>query len=187
MEVFHVPMMPSDASCVAAIGCRWMVARIHPHHEKAIAEKLFRAGFGYFLPLVRRETMHNRQKLVKWLPLIPDYVFADVEATDLLRAERRSFMGIIPVSDQKRLVRDLSNLEILVSARPDYGSHDIAAAYRAAGSDGVRVQVVYGPLEGMTGTVLSVDEGRFLVSVGVTLLNTFTTIEIHESKLTILD
>lgn len=179
----EVPMLSPHLSCIAEARCEWIVARIHTQHVKVTASRLLAAGLTYCLPqtcLIRPKT--NGTKVRVFRPLFGGVLFAECEAEDLLRRQFGSFAGLIPVPNQKRLVRDLSNIHLVLDASPDIGLHPVVDSFRRD-PRALRVQVVRGPFEGFEGDVLRVKDSTYTVTVGVELLGQYTTIDFDEADL----
>ncbi len=140
----------------------WFAVWTRSRAEKAVHEQLERKGVEVFLPTVPRwSRWKDRRKLVDW-PLFPGYCFARFDPADSLRvltcrgvATIVSFNGqLAPVSDAEvEAVRRLVMSDLQYDPCPFI-------------SEGSRVEVIHGPLKGVTGLLVKKDRhARLVLSV----------------------
>ena len=141
---------------------RWFAAVTRPHHEKAAAQSLEKAGWETFLPLYRsRRVWSDRIKELD-LPLFSGYVFTRFAWQSRVRVLR--FPGIHSI--------------VSFGRRPaPIPEEEMAAVRRMVASGlpvepwpflrvGQRVRLERGPLEGLEGILIQVKRGwRVVVSV----------------------
>ncbi len=140
----------------------WFAVWTRSRAEKAVHEQLERKGFEVFLPTVPRwSRWKDRRKRIDW-PLFPGYCFARFDAADSLHvltcsgvATIVSFNGkLAPVPDAEvEAVRRLVTSDLQYDPCPFI-------------SEGSRVEVIYGPLKGVTGLLVKKDRhARLVLSV----------------------
>jgi transcription antitermination factor NusG len=111
------PITHPEGVAVADLPGTWWVAHTKPRQEKAFAHELCQRGTSYFLPLVVKLTMIRGRKLRPLLPLFPGYVFACGSEDERLMSFRGNRLArTIPVVDQERLVRELTQVQRALTA-----------------------------------------------------------------------
>ncbi len=140
----------------------WIVAATHPHKEGLAFANLARQGYEPYCPMIRRTRRHARKIEEVRRPLFPGYVF----------------VGLDPDRDPWRPIRSTLGVRSVVhfGDRLGHVDADFVAALRAREQDGVialperrfspgeQVRLVGGPMDGLVGTILSIDaRGRLRV------------------------
>ncbi|HKB36030.1 MAG TPA: transcription termination/antitermination NusG family protein [Gemmataceae bacterium] len=162
----------SDPESVAANPGRWWVLHTRPRAEKRLARELLGKGKSFFLPLHSRTWRHNGSTLSSHLPLFPSYVFlhGDEEAR-WAALKTNQVAQVIPVVDQGQLHDDLTRVhQLMVSGLPLTPEDRL--------EPGSPVEIIRGPLTGLTATVLKRGKGLRLV-VEVRLLQRGVSAEIE--------
>lgn len=128
----------------------WYAASSASRHEKRIAEQLQQRNIDHFLPLY--ETVHrwsNGNHRVQ-LPLFPGYIFLHIALAERLRA--LEIPGIVRLVGFSGVPFPLEEAEI------DSMRTALKAGLRAEPhpylTRGARVEIIRGPLQGMTGILL---------------------------------
>jgi transcription antitermination factor NusG len=174
---FCVPQrFPVDRPLDEDLG-RWVVARVKPRHEKAVAARLALEGVGYYLPVTccvrrRRDNGKPRKAL---LPLFPGYIsFVGEENRGRIR-QTGGALQFLYVNDQERFVRELAWIQrlLLESCKP---------AERPPHPLGARMRVVRGPLRGVEGILERTGSGCRLW-VGVEIFQRHVLVELPEDAL----
>ena len=62
-------------------GQFWGFAYLRPRTEKKFAQKLTDFGIRSYLPLMKKMRVHNRGKVVTWVPMFTSYVFLEIPNT----------------------------------------------------------------------------------------------------------
>ena len=137
----------------------WFAVWTRSRAEKAVHEQLLRRGVESFLPTVPRwSRWKDRRKLIDW-PLFPGYCFARFDPADSRLvltctgvATIVSFDGkLAPVPDAEvEAVRRLVTSDLQFDPCPLI-------------KEGSRVEVIYGPLKGVTGLLVKKDRHARLV------------------------
>jgi transcription termination/antitermination protein NusG len=128
----------------------WYAVWTRSRAEKAVHEQLGRKGFESFLPTVTRwSRWKDRRKKIDW-PLFPGYCFARFDPRDSLQvltcagvATIVSFDGTLaPVADA-----EVEGIRLLVTSGLQYDPCPFI-------KEGSRVEVVHGPLKGVSGLLV---------------------------------
>ena len=157
---------------------KWFALRVRAKHEKSVAELIRLTGFDCFLPVqhVRRRWSQRWKELE--LPLFPGYVFS--------RFSREHWTRVVNVPGVVDAVRfgktlatveeeELKALRVAENARCDLEP----CAYFPVGE---HIQIVDGPLHGLSGTVV-MDQGRSELILSVTLLQRSVRVKIERELL----
>lgn len=158
-----------------AVPHPWTAVYTKPRQEKAVAGELERRGVSYFLPLAPRVSSSGGRRRTYTNPLFTSYVFyaGDEVARDALAKTNRvvQFVEIAP-GEQERFRREISSLELALRTS---GDQPLTASRLV---EGVRVQVIGGPLKGAEGIVLNAERATKLW-IGVSLMGAGVQMEIH--------
>lgn len=143
---------------------RWYAIRTRSRAEKVVCEHIAQRGIESFLPLLMRASQwKDRRKDIRW-PLFPGYCFAKF------------------TNDQKRLILQVPGaIEIIGSGlRPEpIPDSEITALQQVISSsqpyelqtqfvEGMAVQVIRGPLNGLQGKFLKKTDGcRLIVTINL--------------------
>jgi len=152
----------------------WYAGYTASRHEKRVAEHFAQRGVEHFLPLY--ETIHrwnNGRHRVK-LPLFPGYIFVRIALRDRLR--------VIEVPGFVRLV-GFSSLpcplpEIEINKMMEALSTGVLAEPYPYLTEGTRVEISGGPLQGMTGVLLRCqNKHRVVISVDLIMRSMVVEVE----------
>src|SRR6476620_4114910 len=161
-----------------AAGDAWYAIWTRSRHEQAVRDQLERKGYEAFLPTVRRwSRWKDRRKQVDW-PLFPGYCFARFQSEKRLPvltcsgvASIVSFNGdIAPIPDQ-----EIEAIRRLVETDLQY---DPCPLIR----EGEMVEVVHGPLKGVTGRLTRKGAHARLV-LAVDLIGQAVSVEVDASDI----
>ncbi|MBN2474014.1 MAG: antitermination protein NusG [Pirellulales bacterium] len=139
---------------------QWWVLYTRARQEKAISRDLLGFEIPFYLPLVRKTSIHRGRSVVSHVPLFAGYVFlygSEEERVRSLMTNRIS--RILSVDDPGELVHDLRQLRQLITSNAP-----LTVESRLV--PGNRVRVRHGSFAGLEGTVLTRrGETRLLVSI----------------------
>ena len=144
------PSKSFDSSILKTDGT-WWVAKVKPRQEKAFAFELLEQGIDYALPYYEKKVRRSDGKFRKsTLVLFPSYVPFICEAphSELVKKDRISV--ILPVKIQERFKKELHALYLAQAAGAVSEPVLVEMPYRV----GESVQIISGPLSGMTGVVV---------------------------------
>ncbi len=150
----------------------WWVLHTKPRAEKQLARRLLGRGVGFFLPCYRRTWLSRGRTQQSHLPLFPGYVFLHGPEQDRLTALQSNLVAhCLPVTDQPRLHADLARVHHLIRS-------DAPLTPEERLPPGTPVEIVSGPLAGLTGKVLR--QGKQLkLCVEVQLLQRGVSVEVE--------
>jgi len=160
-----------------ANGNQWYALQVRGRFEKIVAQHLHSEGYEEYLPLYRsRRRWSDRVKEVE-LPLFPGYVFCKFNFTH--RLPILIIPGVMSVVSSARTPLAVPEHEIVavqnvVHSGLTYGPWPTMCA-------GQRVQVRYGPLRGLEGTVLEL-RNTYQLIISVTLLSRCVSVEIDRDS-----
>ena len=158
----------------------WWVAHTKSRNEKALAQDLIARNVNYFLPMTWHLRVQRGRKLRVLLPLFSGYLFFCGGENDRLQAlQTNRVAGIIEVTDQQRLVRQLGQIEqaILAGAPLEPHSHI---------KKGQKCRVKAGSLLGLQGIVVKTKNRARLV-LQVDMLGQAASVEIDTDLLEVID
>ena len=173
------PVRSPGVNRVADCRGRWWVAHTKARFEKAFAADLLARSVAYFLPMAERLTFSGGRRRRGMVPLFPSYVFFCDPGDDARHGAMATgrLCQVLNVADQRRLVGELSALELALAAKVPLAPYATAAA--AVGS---RCRVTCGPFRGLEGTVVRGD-GRTRIVLEVGMLGRGVVMEIEAGLL----
>jgi len=143
-------------------GQRWEVIHTKPRCEKKLAEYAQRNGITYYLPQMDSKRVYQRRVVSFTKPMFPSYLFCVLDSrsrqTLLISGYTVSF---IRVHQQEQLLQELRNIKL--SRLPEIELQNTIWL-----SEGLQVEIMQGPLKGVTGVVEShdkLDEVRLQVQI----------------------
>jgi transcription antitermination factor NusG len=153
----------------------WYAIQVRRNHERVTAAHLEDRGYETFLPLYKsRRRWSDRVKELD-LPLFSGYLFCHMDPVNRLAAltspgvVRIVGIGKSPVAVEER---EIAAVRAIVESKLQAEPHDFLQV-------GERVQIEQGPLRGLTGILLAIENQHRLV-VGVTLLKRSVAVGIEE-------
>ena len=165
------PLVWPDAQLIADFVGTWWVAHTKARNEKAMAWQLLNKNVPYFLPMTWKVSRRSGRTIRSLLPLFPGYVFfcgGENERLEALKTNRTA--AIIPVTDQSRLVRELTPIETVLQLGKPVIPHDYLKI-------GQRCRVIAGPLMGTEGLIVQTPKETRLV-LQVEMLGQAASVEI---------
>jgi transcription antitermination factor NusG len=140
----------------------WFAVRTRARAEKAVRDQLDARGVEVFLPTVTRwSRWKDRTKAIDW-PLFAGYCFARFEPADLLHVRTcPAVAGIITFCGELAPLpeREIDGIRALVESDLKFDPVPFI-------NEGARVEVVHGPLRGVTGRLERKGErARLVLSV----------------------
>ena len=154
----------------------WYAGYTAARHEKRVAEHFAQRSIEHFLPLYETIRRWNNGRHRIRLPLFPGYIFVHIALRDRLR--------VIEVPGLVRLV-GFNHLpyalpEVDVSKMIEALSKGVLAEPYPYLTDGTRVEIRNGPLQGMTGIMLR-RQNRCRVVISVNLIMSSMVVEVEAS------
>ncbi|HOZ01695.1 MAG TPA: transcription termination/antitermination NusG family protein [Candidatus Syntrophosphaera sp.] len=141
---------------------RWAVIHTKPRCEKKLAEYAMRWGITYYLPQMESKRVYQKRQIEFTKPMFPGYLFCVINNDKKQRLTISGWtVGFIRVPVQEELLNDLLNIRR--STEPKVELESVLWL-----SEGLRVEIVKGPLKGVTGVVEShakLNEVRLQVNI----------------------
>lgn len=155
----------------------WQVIYTKARQEKALARQLAQDEVPFYLPTVERRYEIRGRRMKSHNPLFPGYVFTYVNEDERQRCfwSTKRISSIIDVIDEEQLVRDLTNIQLLIESGVPLAVED-----RLETGDAVRV--TRGPLMGLEGQVVRRRRNSVLL-VAVSFLQQGVSLQIEDFML----
>jgi transcription antitermination factor NusG len=154
-------------------GLRWYALRTRSRHEKIVRDQLANQGIEPLLPTVKRLSQWKDRKKEIEVPLFSGYCFVRFALEQKLPVLK--MVGVVdivgnshrpePISDE-----EIAAIKILMTSVLPYDPHPYL-------HEGMQVEVVRGPLQGIHGTLLRKEKHHRLV-LGVRLIQQAVAVEI---------
>ena len=138
---------------------KWIAVYTRPRHEKTVAQELISKGFETYLPILRKRRKWSHRK--KWVefPMFRAYVFTHITFNQVLPVlETIGVVKIIKFGNKPAVVRDehIEGIKLMIEG----GYNPQTTDYFLRGD---QVEVLDGPLKGITGDVIRLDGNDRLV------------------------
>ena len=140
-------LYPDDLLTQDTLPGRWRIARTRSRREKALADFMAGCGIGYYLPMVKKRQPGRKRERYSLVPIFSGYLFfksSDMERYQALTSNH--IANIIDVSDERRLVRDLCQVQKAISLDAPVYPYDFVR-------QGDLVEINKGPFKGLQGVV----------------------------------
>ena len=157
-------------------GLCWYAIRTRARHEKQVRDRLAVAGIEQLLPTVIRLSQWKDRKKKIEVPLFSCYCFAQFAWADRLDVQRTP--GVVQIVGNGKGPEPIPDDEIdailmLMKSTLPYDAHPYL-------HEGMTVEVIRGPLEGVRGILLRKDKRHRLV-IAVHLIQQAAAVEIDAS------
>ncbi|HNX36802.1 MAG TPA: transcription termination/antitermination NusG family protein [Candidatus Cloacimonadota bacterium] len=130
-------------------GEAWCVVHTKPRAEKRLADYARRLGITYYLPQHEREHLYQHRKVMFKVPMFPGYLFIrSLEDTRQKLLLSGNVVRFIKVKYQRELLGEL--MSIFLSKQHQADLDNVLWLEK-----GLRVEIISGPLKGVTGVVES--------------------------------
>ena len=151
----------------------WYAVRTRSRHEKQVRDRFAALGIEQLLPTVKRfNQWKDRKKEIEW-PLFPGYCFGRFPWQERLSVLKvAGVVDIIGSGSRPESIpeREIEAIKVLITSTLPYDSHPYLR-------EGMSVEVVRGPLEGLRGVLLRKDKRHRLV-ISVHLIQQAAAVEI---------
>ena len=171
------PYLCNDASADSDVSDRqWWAVYTKSRQEKSLARHLIGHDIPFYLPLIPKDSMTRSRRVRSHIPLFAGYLFLfgnEEERVTTLTTNRIS--GILPVTDQEELRRDLASIQALIE-------RNAPLAVERRLDSGAAVRIRSGALKGMEGIVVK-RHGKTRLLVAVKYLQQGVSVEIDDCAL----
>lgn len=152
---------------------RWYALRTRSRHEKQVRDRLASQRIEQLLPTLMRTSQWKDRKKAIEVPLFPGYCFAQFMWQERLAVLKiPGVVQIVGSGDLPEYVRDeeIDALKKLMVSTLSYDAHPYLR-------EGMAVEVIRGPLEGVRGVLLR-KEKRYRLVISVHLIKQAAAVEI---------
>jgi transcriptional antiterminator NusG len=155
-------------------GSDWYAIWTRSRHEQTVREQLELKHFEAFLPTITRwSRWKDRKKKIDW-PLFPGYCFARFDPADTMPILKcTGVVNIISFEGKPAPIPDheLDSIRVLIGSELQF---DPCPLIR----EGMKVEVVHGPLRGVIGRLMRKDAKRATLVLSVDLIGQGVTVEV---------
>ena len=147
-------------------GKRWFAVRTQPNREHRAKHQLDRQQFRTFLPLIERSVSHARKVRQVRSALFPGYLFVELDLSrDQWRCINSTYgVSCLVMAGERPASIPAGVIELIIEMSGSNGLVDFAPDLKP----GMSVQMVSGPLSGLTGRLSRCDaRGRVEVLLEV--------------------
>ena len=161
---------------------KWIVVYTKPKHEKVVRDELVKNKFEVYLPLLRkRKKWSDRKKWVEF-PLFRSYLFIKTDPKHSIRISKIN--GVVRVVKFGKRIALVSNKELdAINKMVEGGFEPRAENYFLKGNP---VIVEHGPLKGLVGEVLSIENQNRLV-MRIDAIQQCLSVKIDQGYLKLID
>jgi transcription termination/antitermination protein NusG len=162
-------------------AAQWYALRTKSRHEKLVRDQLDKQGIEPLLPTVKRLSQWKDRKKEVEVPLFSGYCF--VRFTPETRLPVQKVSGVVEIVGSGRRPEPIADAEIealktLMASVLPYDPHPYL-------HEGMQVEVVRGPLQGIQGILLRKEKRHRLV-IGVRLIQQAAAVEIDTRDIRIM-
>jgi len=164
-----IGLPPSHSS-----GVHWYALRTRSRHEKIVRDQLLHQGIEPLLPTVKRLSQWKDRKKEVEVPLFSGYCFVRFNADQKLPVLKT--VGVVdivgggqrpePIPDE-----EITAIQTLMTSVLPYDPHPYL-------QEGMKVEVIRGPLQGVQGILLRKDKRHRLI-LGVRIIQQAAAVEIN--------
>jgi transcriptional antiterminator NusG len=165
-----------QASRDVHVDLHWYALRTNGHHEKRVRDRLAGVGIEPFLPLTRQQRQWSDRKVLTELPLFTGYCFARFSLRNRLTIMQVSGVaGIVgPVGPEAIPEAELDAIRAVCESDRLVQCVDLLV-------EGMQVEIVSGPLRGLTGQFIH-HAGHDCIVVSVRLIQQAVAVHIHRDE-----
>ena len=166
--------MSSEPTPRQISGLHWYALRTRSRHEKVVRDQLLHQGIEPLLPTVKRLNQWKDRKKEVEVPLFLGYCFVRFTSDQKLSVLKTT--GVVdivgggqrpePIPDE-----EISAIQMLMTSVLRYDPHPYL-------QEGMKVEVIRGPLQGVHGILLRKDKRHRLI-LGVRLIQQAAAVEIN--------
>tara|TARA_Y100000591_G_C21853224_1_gene713090 strand:+ start:5739 stop:6257 length:519 start_codon:yes stop_codon:yes gene_type:complete len=161
---------------------KWIVVYTKPKHEKVVRDELLKNKFEVYLPLLRkRRKWSDRKKWVEF-PLFRSYLFIKTDPKHSIQISKTN--GVVRIVKFGEKIALVSDKELdAINKMVEGGFEPRAENYFLKGNP---VIVEHGPLKGLVGEVLSIENQNRLV-MRIDAIQQCLSVKIDQGYLKLID
>lgn len=148
----HTPVLIDElyGELIPAVGDHaWAVIHTKPRCEKKLAEYARNNGIWYYLPQMESKRLYEKRLVTFTKPMFSSYLFCMIDMDKKQRLTQSGYVVcFIKVPVQKELLTELNNIHKSHNPKVEYENTLWLA-------QGLQVEIIKGPLKGVTGVVES--------------------------------
>lgn len=166
--------MSTEATSHKTTGLHWYALRTRSRHEKVVRDQLMHQGIEPLLPTVKRLSQWKDRKKEVEVPLFSGYCFVRFHSDQKMPVLKTA--GVVdivggghrpePIPDE-----EITAIQTLMTSVLPYDPHPYLL-------EGMKVEVVRGPLQGVQGILLRKDKRHRLI-LGVRIIQQAAAVEIN--------
>lgn len=177
-----VPQLQTGKNYVFPKTKNWYVFYTAPRAEKSVLKNLMCKNYEAFLPTVKvHKQWKNRQKKIIEEVLFPGYIFVNTIEHELYRISQiPKIVACIKCSGKPSIIplKDIETIQKMLS-------FDYPITLETEFVKGKRVRIIYGPLEGHEGTLIS-QKGKTRFGIQLKEINQIAMIDISAKYLEVI-
>jgi transcription antitermination factor NusG len=164
----------TEATSHKTTGLHWYALRTRSRHEKVVRDQLMHQGIEPLLPTVKRLSQWKDRKKEVEVPLFSGYCFVRFHSDQKMPVLKTA--GVVdivggghrpePIPDE-----EITAIQTLMTSVLPYDPHPYL-------QEGMKVEVVRGPLQGVQGILLRKDKRHRLI-LGVRIIQQAAAVEIN--------
>jgi transcription antitermination factor NusG len=166
--------MTEAESSITPPGSHWFAIWTRSRHEQVVREQLERKRIDAFLPTITKwSRWKDRKKKIDW-PLFPGYCFARFNPEDTLPVLKcTGVVSIVSFEGKPAPIPEyeLESIRVLVGSSLQYDPCPLVR-------EGMMVEVVHGPLRGISGRLRKKDASKARRGLSVDLIGQAVSVEV---------
>jgi transcription antitermination factor NusG len=158
---------------------KWHVVYTKNQHEKRVYKDIIKCDIYSYLPLIKETREWSDRKKEIECPLFPNYLFVKTCAKDYIKIlENPSVIGFVKTENRPATIPDnqIQTIKTIVSERMEF--HTNKTTFKI----GNVVEVVTGPLKGIKGEIVTIDNQRF-IQINLRKINKNIVVKIEKEKI----
>jgi transcription antitermination factor NusG len=165
------PVLPEGIEALTDLAGDWWVAHTKARAEKSLAWDFLALSIPYFLPMTQKTAVWGGRKRKILVPIFPSYVFfAGGERQRYLTMTTNRVCRVMTVLQRDRFVDELEAIRKAMACPDQLSLYPFAAVGR-------RCRVAKGPLQGIEGIVIRIEDSLRIV-LEVSMLGQGASLEI---------
>jgi transcription antitermination factor NusG len=137
----------------------WFAVYVNVKHEKKVVQKLQEKGLKAYSPVVKKlQQWSDRKKWVEF-PMLSGYVFVKIDLKD--KEKVLSCPGVFAFIKFNGVEAKIRDTEILILRSIEASGYDITQEVEEAKLND-RVEIVQGPLKGLTGAIVQIQNTDYV-------------------------